>query len=366
MLSPAGQAMKNWGLSIPNRLKYHARMNYWSDDNMPKPVEIKQADNPTVVQVAPPREDDSWKVLLFIGGAVVIFIVLGIVILRGSLASSSAYESSYMVKQAGGGTDMAYYPNNIVYKPRPTDFNWIGALLFLSGLVYLIYLGNKVTKDSKHDLEVGLALFGSAMLVAGVIASYGLVSFMQNYEQQGIAETLRYGWLIENVIFCVVGLASLWIASRIDERKNIIDALPINLTAPLFFIFATILFGFSLHDAIARGAVELEFIQRFGALVASVIFYMAAYLLLALQKGNSPEEYHENRILLKLFGYPYLFATFVVFVFGLMNLLNGTTIELSSVLKWLGESLAYGAIGAAYLFYADRLGEPKPQMGKAG
>ena len=93
---------------------------------------------------------------------------------------------------------------------------------------------------------------------------------------------------------------------------------------------------------------------------------MAAYLLLALQKGNSPEEYHENRILLKLFGYPYLFATFVVFVFGLMNLLNGTTIELSSVLKWLGESLAYGAIGAAYLFYADRLGEPKPQMGKAG
>src|SRR3989344_3368706 len=119
MLSPAGQAMKNWGLSIPNRLKYHARMNYWSDDNMPKPVEIKQADNPTVVQVAPPREADSWKVLLFIGGAVVI--------LRGSLASSGAYESSYMVRQAGGGTDMAYSPNNIVYTPRPTDFNWIGA-----------------------------------------------------------------------------------------------------------------------------------------------------------------------------------------------------------------------------------------------
>ncbi len=318
---------------------------------MPKPFDVKKDDKPSVnVPVQSANQDEGvWKAIILIGVAIVIFSVLGVIVLRGTLASSAAYEASYVQKAGTGGTHPTYYV------PSPTNFSLINVIMFLAGLVYLVKLGHKAIKNSKQDLEIGLALFGSAMLLSAVLSIFGVTSYLQNYEAEGIAVTARWGWLIMAAVFGIVGNLVLYFASRIDRQINIYDRLPNDLVAPLLMIYFSILFGFSIHDLISRSDVGLTTFQRFGALGSALLFGFLSYVLMSIQKTSSQEEHADNRIVFRALGYIYVLATFFVFVLGLNQILQNATIELPGVLKWLGESLAYGAVGGFYLYYADRI-----------
>jgi membrane protein implicated in regulation of membrane protease activity len=166
----------------------------------------------------------------------------------------------------------------------------------------------------------------------------------------------QYGWVIESVIFAVLGSAFVWAGERLRKREDeegSLVYLAVTPVASLLALFTIPVFIFGLHGAINPGydQVTYEWIIEtilFGGLA------VAAFVKLDSMRFAEKEEESWKPYPLFAAGYAFLIPAFFIFIFWVAALMTNN-FHGDEVWRTLVELLIFAVLGFASFYLIDHV-----------
>ncbi len=294
--------------------------------------------------------------LLLIFGSSILY--LGVFNLSPASQSIGAAEGKGGMASAGGG---GYYA-----QPTYHVFNYFnsGALsiMLVLGIIVTLLMVDSLYKKTDSLLASLLYILGTLLLFSSVTILLFGVHDLLNFSGQG--ETFKkptvmqqYGWLIESIVFGVLGLAFIQAAEQVrrrEEEKGSLIYLAVTPVAALLILFAIPIFFFGVHGVLYSGYGVPSFAWVIETIVFGGIGALAFNWIDKKREENGEEGLWKNYPLYAA-GFAFLLPAAFIFMFGSLDYLHNQNAR--DVWKPFIEAFVFAPLGFLAFFIIDKVTE---------
>jgi hypothetical protein len=302
-------------------------------------------------------------------GIVILVIIVGSLLYLGTFnlaAKSPGYaigsSEAGMAQGAGYGND--YYGYN---SPTYHVFNYFnsGALsvMLVLGIIIALAMVDRLYKKTDSLMAAILYIIGTLLIFSSatifIFGVHDLMTFNgpgETYTKPTIMQ--QYGWLIESVVFGLLGAGFVWAAEFIrkrEEEEGSILYLVITPVASLLVLFTIPVFMFGISSVIFAGSYSKP---TFEWLIETVIFGGLAVLTFnKIDKIRFSQGEKESWRLYPLFaaGYAFLAPAFFMFIMAATQVLSGSEYGNDNIGQLFAEVIVFGILGSGAFYVIDRI-----------
>ncbi len=259
------------------------------------------------------------------------------------------------------------------YSPSPTYhvFNYFNSgalsLMLFIGIIITLSMVDSLYKKTDSLLASLLYIVGTLLLFSSatilLFGVHDLVNFSGHGETTKKPTVMQqYGWLIESVLFAVLGAAFVWAAERVrkqGEEEGSLVYLAVTPVAALLVLFTIPVFFFGLHAAIYSGYDTPSFAWVIETIIFGGLGALAFNWVDKLRHENGEKGLWKDYPLYAV-GYALLLPAVFIFMFGVLDYLHNQNAR--DVWKPFVETVILAPIGFAALYLFDRLHEKEKEF----
>ncbi|MFH1470455.1 MAG: hypothetical protein ABIF01_01795 [Candidatus Micrarchaeota archaeon] len=310
------------------------------------------------------------SILGLVIGLVVLFVILGSVLYLGvfNLAGKSVYSQSLGASssESGYSGDRAYAPNYYDRGPSYHVFNYFnsGALsvMLIIGVIVALMMVDALYKKTESFLASILYIIGTLLLFASAtILLFGIHDILtftgpgETFKKPTVMQ--QYGWLIESVVFGVMGIAFVVAGEHIrrsEDEEGSLKYLAVTPIASLLALFAIPTFILGIHNVIFPSYSDTSFTWVIEAIIFGGLGVIAFNWI--DKKRQEKGETSVWRIYpLYALGYALLVPAVFLFIAGTHAYLTDKFAR--DVWKAFVEALVFAPLGILAFYAIDKLRE---------
>jgi len=307
--------------------------------------------------------NEPFKRALALVGVILLFMLLFLPFFYfGVLSPRAMTPSGEQVAYAPGGTQSIAAMGAGGYHVYNPFASGAAMILFIPGVIILFWLWASLTDKIKSNLAIALALAGALVLFLGtfvfVSGVHDLLTFTvyERYTKPTFGQ--QYGWLIESIVFTILGLGLLYLGEWARKQAGINRSVLPSSLYPIggFLILATlVVFTSGFHNTI-YATDYTQYRENLSWVIETFIFGIIAYGILRHIEGIRKAEGEAKSIYTfptAAIGAILIVITLGVYMFGSLDYIYRDYGE--KHLKWLFEAVVFGVIGYWFARKSDKI-----------
>ncbi|MFH1447726.1 MAG: hypothetical protein ABIG39_02585 [Candidatus Micrarchaeota archaeon] len=262
-----------------------------------------------------------------------LIMIFGGVAYLGIFNLSPAASYSMGASESVSGMQDSYNYKSSNYRTTYHVFNYfnsgaLSVMLFL-GIIITLVMVDRLYKETGSLLAFAFYILGTLLIFSSstifIFGVHDLLTFTGHGETT-IKPTMmqQYGWLIESVIFGILGSALVWAGEYIrrrEEEQGSLAHLAIAPVASMLVLFTIPIFIFGVHASVGPGYSK----PSFEWIIETIIFgglAVVAFIQIDKIRLRNGETQSWKSYPLFASGYSLLLPASFMFIFGILMLLN--------------------------------------------